>query len=182
MTCKDVIDAVEAIAAGDLEPGDELRAHLESCPGCASVLASARRLETALARREAPQAPQRFAAVVLQRVRREQWRAEQRVDRLFNVAMVVALVVVAGGAVALMNLSGILAGASQILTVLANVPGGTEGRSHVGDLHRRRGAPRIRAWYVVVGGTPTVSVTARSLPRSPDSPSNVTLPYTASDR
>ena len=124
MTCKDVIDAVEAIAAGDLEPGDELRAHLESCPGCASVLASARRLETALARREAPQAPQRFAAVVLQRVRREQWRAEQRVDRLFNVAMVVALVVVAGGAVALMNLSGILAGASQILTVLANVPGG----------------------------------------------------------
>lgn len=123
MTCKDVIDAVEAIAAGDLEPGDELRAHLESCPGCASVLASARRLEAALARREAPQAPPRFAAVVLQRVRREQWRAEQHVDRLFNVAMIVALVVVAGGVLALMNLSGILAAASQVLTALANARG-----------------------------------------------------------
>ena len=141
MICKDVIDAVEAIAAGDLEPGNELRAHLESCPGCASVLASARRLEAALARREAPQAPPRFAAVVLQRVRREHWRAEQRVDRLFNVAMVVALVVVAGGAAALMNLSGIVAGASQILTFLANVRGDV----------LRQAAPSV-ATYIAAGG------------------------------
>jgi anti-sigma factor RsiW len=141
MTCKDVIDSVEAIAAGDLEPGAALRAHLESCPGCASALASARRLEAALARREAPKAPPRFAAAVRQRVRREEWRAEQRVDWLFNVAMIVALMAVAGGAAALLNLGGILAAASQVLTALATVRGDVA----------RAAAPSL-ATYIAAGG------------------------------
>jgi glucan phosphoethanolaminetransferase (alkaline phosphatase superfamily) len=57
------------------------------------------------------------------------------------VAMVVALVVVAGGAVALMNLSGILSGASQVLTVLATV------RDNVA----RQAAPSV-ATYIAAGG------------------------------
>jgi anti-sigma factor RsiW len=141
MTCKDLIDVVEAIAAGDLEPGAELRAHLETCPTCASALASARHVEAALTRREAPLAPPRFAAIVLQRVRREQWRAEQHVDRLFNAAMVLALVLVAGGAAALMNLSGILAWASQVATVIVTM------RNEVA----RQAAPSL-ATYIAAAG------------------------------
>jgi hypothetical protein len=141
MTCKDLIDVVEAIAAGDLEPGAELRAHLESCLTCASALASARRVEAALTRREAPPAPPRFAAIVLQRVRREQWRAEQHVDWLFNAAMVLALVLVAGGAVALMNLSGILAWASQVATVIVTMR----------DEVARQAAPSL-ATYIAAAG------------------------------
>jgi anti-sigma factor RsiW len=140
MTCKGVIDVVESIAAGDLEPGPELRAHLESCPKCASALASARRLEAALARREAPPAPPRFSAMVLQRVRREQWRTEQHVDRLFNAAMVMALVLVAGGAVALMNLSGLLAWAAQVATVVVTMR----------DEVARQAAPSL-ATYIAAG-------------------------------
>jgi anti-sigma factor RsiW len=123
MSCRDVIELVEAIAAGDLEPDRELRAHLETCPGCAAALSSARQLEAALARREAPLPPPRFAAAVLHRVGRERWRAEEHVDRLFNVAMVMAFVLVAGGAVALMNLSGVLAAASQTVAIIGSVRG-----------------------------------------------------------
>jgi len=123
MTCKDVIELVDAIAAGDLEPTAQLRAHIETCPGCASALASARRLEAALSARDTPSAPARFVPVVLQRVRRERWRAEQQVDRLFNLAMVAALVIVAGGVFALMNVSGVIAAASETLGVIASVRG-----------------------------------------------------------
>jgi hypothetical protein len=123
MTCHDVIELVEAIAAGDLEPDMDVRAHLESCRGCASALATARRVEAALARREAPAAPPRFSAMVLQRIRREQWRAEQQVDRLFNVTIVVAVALLAGGAFALMNLSGLLAAAGQMVGAFANLRG-----------------------------------------------------------
>ena len=121
MICEDVLDVVEAIAAGDVQPGSELRAHLETCPTCASALASARRIEAALARRAAPEAPPRFAATVLARVRRDEWRAEQHVDRLFNVAMVLALALVAGGTAALMNLSGLLAWAGQAAAVVVAI-------------------------------------------------------------
>ena len=123
MTCKDVIELVEAIAGGDLEPTAELRAHFETCARCASALASARRLEAVLAAREVPPVPARFAPLVLQRVRRERWRAEQQVDRLFNLAMVAALVIVAGGVLALMNVSGVVAAASETVSFIASVRG-----------------------------------------------------------
>jgi anti-sigma factor RsiW len=123
MTCKEAIEIVEAIAAGDVQPDAEVRAHLETCPGCASALAAARRVEAALARREAPAAPPRFSATVLQRVRRERWQAEQQVDRLFNLAMIAAVVLVAGGALALLNLGGVIAAAAQIVTALGNLRG-----------------------------------------------------------
>ena len=48
MTCQELTDFVEPIAAGDLEPDAEMRAHFETCPLCASELASARRIETAV--------------------------------------------------------------------------------------------------------------------------------------
>lgn len=109
MTCKDALDLVEPIAAGDLAVDPVLRAHLESCPRCAGALASARRLEAMLVAREVPAAPARFTAIVLQRLRRERWRSEEQVDRLFNAAIAIALLLIGGGILALMNLSGVLA-------------------------------------------------------------------------
>ena len=141
MTCKDVTELVEAIAAGDLEPTAQLRAHVESCPGCASALASARRLEAVLSAPKPPPAPARFVPVVLQRVRRERWRAEQQVDRLFNLAMVAALVIVAGGVFALMNVSGVVAAASETVAVIASVRGEVA----------RQAAPSVNT-YIAAGG------------------------------
>ncbi len=109
MTCKDVADFIEPIAAGEIQPTSDVRAHLETCPSCAAALASARRLEAILASTAPPPVPDRFVASVLQRVRRERWRMEQNVDRLFNAAMIAALVIVAVGVFGLMNLSGVVA-------------------------------------------------------------------------
>ena len=123
MTCKEAIELVEAIAAGDVEAGPDARAHFETCPGCASALASARRLEAVLATREVPLAPARFVPLVLQRVRRDRWSAEENVDRLFNAAMITALAIVVAGALALMNLSGVVAAAAETWTVMSRVSG-----------------------------------------------------------
>jgi hypothetical protein len=123
MTCKDAADLIEPIAAGDLEPSDEIRAHFETCPSCAGALAMARRLELALAADRPPAPPEKFVPAVLQRVRRDRWRMEQNVDRLFNVAIVLAFVIVAIGALALMNLSGVLAAAAGASSALSELSG-----------------------------------------------------------
>jgi anti-sigma factor RsiW len=118
MTCTFAMDLVEPIAAGEISVDPEARAHFESCPQCAAALATARRIEAALAARPAPAAPERFAAAVLQRIRREHWRAEQHVDRLFNVAVATAVVLVVGGVAALMNLGGMLTATSGMWTLM----------------------------------------------------------------
>lgn len=140
MTCRDVLELVEAIAAGEVEPDDALRAHIESCPPCASALASARRIEALLETRPAPAPPARFTATVLQRIRVEQWRAEQHVDRLFNVAMVVAVLLVAGGAAALFNVGGLL----------ALVGGAWQVASGIGTTAARGAAPSVNTYIAAV--------------------------------
>ena len=108
MNCPDVLDLVEPIAAGDLVPDDRVRDHLQSCPGCAGALASAQRLEAQLKAMEFPAAPPAFASRVLQRIRRDRWQSEQNVDRLFNVAMVAAVILIAGGVLAMLNLETVI--------------------------------------------------------------------------
>lgn len=103
MTCRDVLELVEPIASGDLVPDIEVRDHLESCPACAGVLAAARRLEALLAARPAPEAPPHFTAAVYQRIRAELWQAEQRVDRIFNVAIAAAVVLVIAAGIFMVN-------------------------------------------------------------------------------
>jgi anti-sigma factor RsiW len=112
LTCTDALDLVEPIAAGDIDVTAAAREHIETCPRCASALASARRIEGALVAREAPPAPPRFTPGVLARIRRERWRSEQHVDRLFNLAIAVAVLLMAGGAAALLNVNAVLAGAA----------------------------------------------------------------------
>ena len=108
MTCDDVIDLVDAIAGGDAEVTPDVRAHVETCPRCAAALASARRIELALSAREGPAAPATFTAAVSARIRRERWSAEQQVDRLFNLAIAAAIVLVIGGAVAMLNVGAVI--------------------------------------------------------------------------
>jgi len=118
MQCADVLDLVEPIAAGDLLPDERVREHLHSCPACAGALASAQRLETLLKGMEFPTAPAAFAARVLQRIRRDRWRSEQNVDRLFNVAIVAAVILIAGGLLALLNVGTVISLTGSVWTLL----------------------------------------------------------------
>jgi len=123
VTCDAVLEIVEAIAAGDVEVDSALRAHFETCPRCASTLASARRLETLLVARAKPKAPDGFTQAVLARIRQEQWQSEERVDRLFNVAIVVALLLVVGSVIALTNVDAALGAAGTVWGMVANASG-----------------------------------------------------------
>lgn len=118
MQCVDVLDLVEPIAAGDLLPDERVREHLHSCPRCAGALASAQRLETQLKGLEFPAAPPAFAARVLQRIRRDRWRSEQNVDRLFNVAIAAALILIAGGLLALLNVGAVISLTGSVWALL----------------------------------------------------------------
>jgi anti-sigma factor RsiW len=121
MDCRDLRELVDVIAAGDAPVTAETRAHLETCPACAAALAAASRIEALLAAREVPDPPVRFTQSVLQRIRRERWSAEQRVDRLFNVAIVFGFAVIIGGIGALLNLSGLLSAARTVADALTAV-------------------------------------------------------------
>ena len=119
MTCDDVLDQIEPLAAGDLTPTEALRAHLESCPTCASALATARRIEASLVARPTIEAPVRFAATVQGRIRRERWVEEQRVDRIFNVAIAAAVLLAVGGVFFLLRGAAVLEATGQFVAVIA---------------------------------------------------------------
>jgi anti-sigma factor RsiW len=108
MLCEDVLELVEPIAAGDRQLDESIRSHVESCPRCASALASAQRLEAALRTLAVPAAPEAFTSNVLQRIRRDRWRSEQRVDRLFNFSIAAAVLVIVGGVAAMLNVDAML--------------------------------------------------------------------------
>ena len=141
MTCSEVADLIEPIAASELEPTPDVRAHLESCPLCARMLASARRLDALLAALQPPPVPDRFVAAVLQRVRRERWRTERNVDLLFNVAMVAALLIVAACVLALFDVPGVLAASA----------GAWSGLSEIGTQIARQMAPAINTYIAAAG-------------------------------
>lgn len=124
MTCREALDLVEAIAAGDVALDAASREHLESCPRCASALATARRIETALAGQDTPVAPAEFTPVLMARIRRDRWRSEQAVDRLFNVAIAAAVVLMIGGVLALMNLDAVMSVSARVWTLLSTTSSG----------------------------------------------------------
>lgn len=123
MTCRDVLDRVDAVAAGDEPATAELREHLEGCVSCAAALAGARRIETMLAERPAPPAPASFAAAVQSRIREARWRSEQHVDHLFNAALVVAVMGIVLGGFALFNINAITAAFAGGLALLQQASG-----------------------------------------------------------
>jgi anti-sigma factor RsiW len=123
VTCNDALNLVEAIAAGDLEVDAHVREHFETCPRCAAALASARRIEAGLRARPVVEPPVRFTEAVLNRIRKERWQHEERVDRIFNVAIVFAVLLVAASIFAMMNVSAVLGAAGSVWGVIASASG-----------------------------------------------------------
>jgi len=107
MFCDEALDAVEAIAAGDLTPDGRVAEHLSSCPNCAAALDDARQLERSLRSRAAPAAPAQFTSRTLARVSRARWRSDQFLDVGFNVAIVALVVALFGGVWMLVHRSGL---------------------------------------------------------------------------
>jgi anti-sigma factor RsiW len=119
VTCREVLERVEAFASHELAPDAAARAHIETCPQCAAALADARRIESFLTAWPAPEAPARFTAAVQHRIRRMHWQAEQQVDRLFNAAIVLAGVLVLVGVAAMFNVGFVLGIAGALTHVMA---------------------------------------------------------------
>jgi predicted anti-sigma-YlaC factor YlaD len=109
MFCDEALDAVEAIAAGDLTPDGRIAEHLTSCPNCSAALVRARQLERVLQRRGVPQPSSQFTARTLARVHRARWRSDQFLDVGFNIAIILVVVAVFGGVWMLLDRTGLAA-------------------------------------------------------------------------
>jgi anti-sigma factor RsiW len=97
MTCDDVQNAIELIAAGEMTPDAQMASHLATCRSCASALETARRIDALLRQRPVPAPPSQFTARTMASIRRARWRNEQMIDWGFNAALaLVALTIVAG--------------------------------------------------------------------------------------
>jgi len=108
MFCDEALDAVEAIAAGELTPEGRIAAHLATCPNCAGALASARRLEQMLQARPVFKAPAQFTPRTMAVVRRKRWRSEQFLDVGFNVALGLLALVIVGTIWMVLHRSGLV--------------------------------------------------------------------------
>ena len=107
MFCDEALDAVEAIAGGELIPDGRIAHHLATCPNCAAALDTAKKLEQMLQTRPVPRPSAQFTARTLTRVRRARWHSEQMFDAGFNVAVVLVVVAVFGGIWMLLHQSGL---------------------------------------------------------------------------
>ena len=117
-----------------------MRAHFESCPRCAAALATARRIEDYLAARPVVPAPAKFTSTVLHRIRRERWRSEERVDRLFNIAVIFAALLVLTGAGFLFNMGAALELATEASRMI----------SRAGEEGLRRAAPSLGTYVAAM--------------------------------
>jgi anti-sigma factor RsiW len=115
MTCEDVNDLIEPIAAGDLAADAELRAHLAQCAGCAAALARAAALHRLLASQPDPAVPADFVPRAMARVRRDRWRSEQMLDTVFNVVVAAAVLVGALGLYAVLAATGVSVVGADVL-------------------------------------------------------------------
>ena len=107
MFCDEALDAVEAIAAGEITADGRVAEHLATCPNCSAALTSARRVDRLLRARPVPRPPTQFTTRTLTRVRRARWRTEQFLDVGFNVAIVLIVVGVFGAIWMVLNRSGL---------------------------------------------------------------------------
>jgi hypothetical protein len=96
MFCDEALDAVEAVASGDLTPEGRIAQHFASCSLCASALESARRVERLLRARDTPRPPSNFTSRTMVRVRRARWRSDQFLDVGFNLALGLIVIGVLG--------------------------------------------------------------------------------------
>jgi anti-sigma factor RsiW len=110
MFCDQVLERIEAIAAGEEAPDQAFSAHVASCTGCRRALADARELDRLLRARPAPRPSPQFTTRVMVSVRRERWRSDQTIDVLFNGALVLVGFGLFAGGWALLAWSGLIGG------------------------------------------------------------------------
>ena len=118
MFCDETLDAVEAIAAGEVTPAGRIAQHLASCRQCAAALESARRIETMLRARPVPRPPQQFTIRTMARIRRARWRSDQFLDAGFNVAVALVTLGFIATVWLLVDRSGVTAVSSDLLTLI----------------------------------------------------------------
>ncbi len=106
MTCDDVQNAIELIAAGEMTPDAETASHLAACRSCAAALEAARRVDALLRQRPIPAPPAQFTARTLASIRRARWRNEQMIDWGFNAALAFVGVAIAIGVWIVVSRSG----------------------------------------------------------------------------
>jgi len=109
MFCDEALNAVEAIAAGEMTPEGRIAAHMETCPDCAAALKSARAVDQLLQRRAVPPPPEGFTTKTLTRVRRARLRSDQYVDLAFNAAIGIFVLGTIFGAWLLLDRTGLVA-------------------------------------------------------------------------
>jgi anti-sigma factor RsiW len=119
MFCDEALDAVEAIAAGELTPDGRVAEHLTTCPNCAAALVSARALEGMLRARPVPTPPTQFTTRTLARVRRARWRSEQFLDWGFNLAIGTVVLAVIAGVWMLLIRTGLVAVSSDAVDLFS---------------------------------------------------------------
>ena len=126
MTCEEALDLVEAVASGDSGARPDFELHVAGCRACAAALASAVRIERALAGLPVTPAPPGFSLAVTAAVRRQRWQHEEQVDRAFNVTMAIGAVIVAVAVISLFNVATVaqmlLAAADAVSAVPESPP------------------------------------------------------------
>ena len=123
--CDELLERIEAIAAGDLAPDTQTTAHLRSCGGCSAALEAARQIDRLLQVRSVPEPPRDFTNRTLARVRRERWRREQVFDIGFNIAVGAVLLGAVGAAWLFLDLSGLsVIGRETVSLLEAQIIGG----------------------------------------------------------
>ena len=121
MVCTHLDELIEPIAAGDMVPDSDTRAHLASCAACAHALELARQIDGVLAAQPVPDVGPAFTSRLMVRLRRERWRSEQYLDVAFNIAVALAVATTVGIGVTLANAAG--TAASGLTTVSPDLTG-----------------------------------------------------------
>jgi len=119
MFCDEALDAVEAIAAGELTQEGRIADHLASCPNCAAALDAARRLERLLQARPVPKVSTQFTARTMTKVRRARWRSDQFLDMGFNLAIGVVISAIVAGIWMLMHRTGLTAVSTDLVDLFS---------------------------------------------------------------
>jgi len=117
--CDQVVELLEPIAAGDLEPDEGVTRHLASCVHCAEALAAARRVDELLRTRAVPAPPPQFTTRTLARIRRDRWQREQFFDAGFNVAIAAVILGVVLAGWMIIDRSGLSAISSDIVNIFS---------------------------------------------------------------
>ncbi len=91
MNCETATELIELLAAGEIEPSNELSAHLNTCPRCAAALGAARLIDQWLKSGPA-QPPRHFTANVLRQLPPRTLDAGNGVEMWFDTMAALSLV------------------------------------------------------------------------------------------